>query len=136
MFLKWDENLNTDIVWIDKQHKNFFKKMDKFLEASSGGRGGAEAISALKESEDYINTHFDTEERYMMQYDYPATKLHKAKHTKYRSKLKELKVKYNVEGASNNFIREFQLGIIDWYKNHINKFDKEFAAYLKTKGQQ
>ena len=50
MFLKWDEQLNTGIRWIDKQHKNYLKKMDKFLEASSGGRGGAEAISALKDN--------------------------------------------------------------------------------------
>ena len=132
--LQWDENLDTGIRWIDEQHRIFLMKMGDFLDASITGRGEAEAITALKNVEDYINSHFNLEEKYMLQFDYSEQKNHKSEHKKYKLKLKELKGKYNIEGASNDFIREFQLGIIDWYKNHIRVCDKKFAQFLKTKG--
>ena len=50
MFFKWDDSLYTGIKWIDEQHKNYFKKMDIFLEATCRGKGGVESFTALKAS--------------------------------------------------------------------------------------
>ena len=130
MFIQWDDSLFTGIKWIDEQHKIFIEKMDKYLEVICGGKGPAEAVTALKEVEDYVNFHFSTEEKYMLQYDYPSRKLHMSQHKAYKEKFNELKDKYGIEGASNDFLREFQLGIIDWYVNHIKNHDKIFADFL------
>ena len=49
----------------------------------------------------------------MLQYDYPNRKPHISQNKKYKEKFKELKAKYEIEDASKDFLREFQLGIID-----------------------
>ena len=132
MFLKWTKDLSTRIIWIDRQHINFFKKMDQFLVATNIGKGHVEAVTALNEIEDYAKYHFATEEKYMLQENYPEYKLHETEHKKYKEKFKGLKDKFMLEGASSDFLRAFQLDIIDWYKNHIKKFDMNLARFLNA----
>ena len=107
--------------------------MDAFLQAACAGKGRIEVGSALKDVEDYIDSHFATEEKYMVQSDYPNRKQHTSEHMKYRIRSERMKTKFSMEGASDDFIREFQLEIVDWYKNHINKHDKKMAEFFKNK---
>ena len=136
MFISWEESLATNIKWIDNQHKIFIKKMDKFLQAACDGKGSIESAAALKDVEDYTNSHFATEERYMLQMDYQNRKQHTSEHLKYRIIFARVKSQYAMEGASNDFIREFQLVIVNWYKNHINKHDKKMANFFKSRNIQ
>ncbi|MFC1562525.1 bacteriohemerythrin [candidate division KSB1 bacterium] len=133
MGIEWKEYLSSGIRWIDDQHKCFFKKIDIFLEDIQANKGSVESVTALKEVEDYVHFHFSTEERYMLQYDYQNRKLHMSQHKIYRKKFEKLKTKYGIEEASTDFLREFQLSIIDWYMNHIQKHDKKLADYLSEK---
>ncbi len=133
MYLEWTKDLSTNIIWIDKQHKIFFKKMDDFLVATCEGKGDIESITALTEIEDYANIHFGTEEKYMLQYSYPNYKIQKAQHEKYKITFEGLRAKFSIEGASKDFLREFQIDIIEWYKNHVKKLDQEFADFLREK---
>jgi hemerythrin len=129
--IPWDDNLNTGIPWIDEQHKQLLKRIESMLNALINQECGDQIKSLIDFLVEYVHTHFNAEQSYMLRYNYPLYLAHDMQHKEFRNKLKKMKDNYALHGAR----RELAVGIAkelwEWYKNHICLFDKSFASFLK-----
>lgn len=134
MEIKWDKKYETGVIFIDSQHKNFTSKLDSLLKAIDSGRGQMEIHRMIRFLEQYINSHFDLEEKYMRDYKYPETEFHKTQHQKFRKFFSEIQTEYSHKKPDSEFIHYCQQEIWMYFVEHITIIDTAMAGYLKSKG--
>ena len=133
MISGWSDDLATGIPLIDTQHKNIITRINEFLDAVSQGRGKKEIEKAIKILDEFANTHFETENKYMLQYKYPDYKLHKAQHEKYINVIDSLKIEYDIRILSPDFEKKIKIVLLSYLRDHIEKFDKPLADFLRQR---
>ncbi|TDA70564.1 MAG: bacteriohemerythrin [Clostridia bacterium] len=131
--MQWSNSLATGVGEIDSQHKELIERVNKLLEACNQGRGKEEVGGIIKFLEDYVVTHFGTEERFMARYAYPEAAAHKQQHAEFVKNFGELKSQFAADGPSLQFVMRVNRVVVDWLINHISKVDKALGAYLKTR---
>ncbi|MCP4628269.1 MAG: hemerythrin family protein [bacterium] len=133
---KWTEDLATNIPVIDTQHKNLITRTNEFLRVISQGRGQKEIETAVKILDEIAQSHFETEEKFMLQHTFPDYKLHKIQHQNYIKVIESLNSEYEFIGSSSDFVKKTKLLLLSYLQNHIKEFDKPLADFLrKTKDQ-
>jgi len=133
MFVKWKDDLSVGIDWIDRQHQELFKRINSFLEGMQKGKGKEELEELMDFLANYVQEHFQTEERYMQKYNYPGLSEHKKQHQSFIQEVENLKGKFAEEGPSLTLTLQAQNKISNWILNHIKKVDMEMGAFLKGK---
>ena len=94
-FLNWTDSLSVKINSIDEQHKKLIGLINSFYEQVSH-RTNDENISILiKGMREYTQMHFNYEERYMRQFNYPDYIIHKKEHDMFISKVAAVEEKVN-----------------------------------------
>lgn len=126
----WNDTLTIGIKEIDDQHKAFIEKMEHFHQACLSGKGNDELKSMLKDIEDYVKHHFQTEEALHRKHNYPDIESHKKMHDKYVANLERLKHEYFKKGSNVMVVIKFQTYLSDWFINHVKSEDKKFGKFL------
>lgn len=136
--LIWYEEYLSGIKVIDDQHKEIFESFNNFYEALNAGEVNKEVVDEfLKILDSYTTTHFGTEERLMLEYNYPKYEEHKKRHRFFISMYEEL--------VENRFFRHtaghlFALSLAtlsgEWWETHIVTHDKELVNFLKQFGEE
>ncbi|HUU28808.1 MAG TPA: bacteriohemerythrin [archaeon] len=129
--IPWDESLNTGIHWIDEQHKQLLKCIEDMLNALIEKKCQENVKSLVTFLSDYVRTHFNTEQSYMIRYNYPNFLIHKIQHKDFFKKMKEIERQYALHGSSRELAMEIEKELWGWYKTHICKFDKNFSTFLQ-----
>ena len=130
--MEWTQDLSTGVNEIDDQHKELFLRINSLLDSCRQGRGKAEVGKVIIFLEDYVLTHFGTEEKYMIESGYPDFVSHKAQHTEFIANFSELKGKFQNEGVGVHVVLHANRLVVDWLINHIRKKDKSLGGFLKT----
>lgn len=133
MSLQWNQDLSVGVNEIDDQHKELINRVNSFFDAMGKGKGREEIEKVVKFLEDYVITHFSTEEKYMAKYGYLDSLAHKAQHKAFIKDFGEIKKKCEDNGTSTHLVIQVQRHVHNWLINHIGKVDKALGAYLKTK---
>jgi len=133
MPLEWTNDLSIGVIWIDNQHKKLVERINVLTGAIEQDRGEVEIGTTLKFLDEYTKAHFDTEEKYMLRYNYPQYQLHKKVHENFKDDLKKLRDEHKYLGATADLAKEIQKRVSNWYLDHITKVDKHLGAFLKTK---
>lgn len=133
MGIVWTDDLSTGNGQIDTQHKELFSRINDLIDAMKSGKGKDKIEETFKFLNQYLVTHFGTEERMMTSYKYPDYNAHKKQHESFTQKFKDLKQKLDTEGVSSTIVIEAQPLLVDWWYNHINKIDKALGAFMKDK---
>ena len=131
MEIEWTENLATNILWIDMQHKYIFTKMKDFINAITAGKDELEIQIIINLVELITNAHFETEESYMLKYDYTDYKLHKTDHEKLTEIIEHIKDESNERGIYSGFTKNIKSVLFQYLTEHIPKFDKPLADFLR-----
>ena len=134
MDIKWDKEYETGVRLIDSQHKNFTSKLDNLVKAVKSGRGQIEIQKMIKFLEQYIESHFDLEEKYMRDYKYPQMEFHKDEHKKFRKFVKAINAEYSHQKTDSYFINYCRQEIWVYFVEHITVIDASMADFLKRKG--
>jgi len=129
--IPWDESLNTGIHWIDEQHQQMLKHIEEMLNALVDRRCGEKVKPLITFLSDYVRNHFNTEQSYMLRYNYPRYLIHLLQHKDFLKKLKIKEERYARHGASRELALEIEKDLWEWYKTHICKFDKDFSMFLR-----
>jgi len=108
MSFHWTSDLAIGIIWIDNQHKKLIEKINGLSEAIKENRGEVEIGTILKFLEEYPKAHFDTEEKYMLKYQYPGYPGHKKEHEAFKKDLNQLREEYKFLGASKELAKEIE----------------------------
>jgi len=133
MPLQWTDDLCVGVEEIDNQHKELFERIDNLFLAMKQGRGREEVGALVGFLEDYIVMHFGTEERYMKEYDYPDSILHRAKHARFSEEFSSIKGRFGSEGSTVELVMQMKAFLTDWWVNHIRTIDKMLGVFLSRK---
>lgn len=132
MTIEWKDNLATGINEIDAQHKELFKRINLLFEACSKNKGRAEVGNLMKFLEEYVVIHFDTEEKYMIRFNYPEYSSHKEEHSNFTRDLLDLKKQFDVSTETLTLLK-LNRKLVDWLRNHIGDVDRKLGVFLLHK---
>jgi hemerythrin len=128
----WGDELNTDIELIDRQHKEYVRRTNAFLEASmerkEKGRGSVrDTFRFLRR---YIDEHFTTEEELMDEYGYPGAQRHIIQHRHFQSEVDKLVGILGRERLNLDQVLKLNYLLVDWFQRHIKQTDKHLTEFL------
>lgn len=133
MLVKWTPQYAVGVPEIDRQHQELFSKINDLLEACQRGEGKQFLGEVLAFLEEYVQVHFQTEEKAMLTHAYPEYTQHRAQHQKFIENFKELKAKFEAEGAGIWLIAHTNRVVVDWLTKHIMMTDTKLGAFLQNK---
>ncbi len=130
--LEWDEKYSVGVAEIDTQHRQLFDAINALLDA-------IETNSAEEKLKDIIDTilnykkfHFETEEKYFKEFNYPEAEEHIRKHREFSDQIDALSQKYPKPNI------EFAFALIDfledWLIDHLQTMDQKYVACFKEHG--
>jgi hemerythrin len=133
MLYQWDSSLETGHEKIDNQHKQLINALNDIIEASEQGKGRDEIFKTIDFLTGYSITHFASEEKLQVDYDYPDYLIHKHYHDEFKEKVGVLTKWLIIEGPTEKLINDTTKTIGDWLLNHIKGDDFRMAAYVKAR---
>jgi hemerythrin-like metal-binding protein len=127
-YIKWSDELSVDNPVIDKQHKELFRLINDFYNTIAEKRNKDAVKRAIDEMENYITTHFTSEEIMMKNAGYEGLEQHINEHSSYIDKVRDLRERYEqgrliLSLEVTNFIK-------DWIRNHIMITDQKYKGKI------
>ena len=134
MEFEWTTSLSVGVDLIDEQHKQLIAKLNDLSRAVDRGWGAQKIIKTLDFLIEYTDFHFGTEQRYMMELDYPQKDYHMDQHKEFVTTLKNLELDFEEEGATASLAEAINTFMFNWLVKHIRTVDVEFGRFLKERG--
>lgn len=131
MSVEWTHNLSVGITEIDDQHRELFKRANNLIDAISLGKSWEEVARLTAFYQNYLSSHYQTEEKYMIRYSDPLYVSHKAQHTLYLMEFSGIK-QCLMCSDSDTAISLVQEAIVGWLSNHIEQSDKPMGRFIKS----
>lgn len=136
--IKWTEDLSVGVETIDEQHKELFERINSLVQAIKQKVCKYKISDVIKFLEDYVQTHFNEEEKYMLKYKYPHYEHHKSQHEYFKKELLTLKPELlKLEGGTKPGSYELSVTtnqlVVDWILAHVANIDKQLGKFLQTK---
>ena len=131
MLFVWDQSYDTGIEEIDRDHRGLVKLINDLYEAMQDGSGGALLLPIFSALKHYTETHFDREERFMVDCDAPDQERHFQEHKQMMAKLADLESRHRQGEAAISL--QTLTYLRDWLKNHICVVDQAVADHVREK---
>ncbi|MFA6292914.1 MAG: hemerythrin family protein [Victivallales bacterium] len=128
----WKDDLATGLVMIDKQHKQFFKLVNKLLDSSIREDESKIIFDSFVFLKYYILEHFGVEETSMVEYRYPLFAHHKNLHLYFRNEIERLELSLKANVPPHEVAIKLNYLVVNWFMNHIKVEDKKLCRYLLT----
>jgi hemerythrin len=133
----WHDKYYIGVEEIDMQHKTFLEMLNKANDAYSSSsksildeKGKLAVYSDVLKLREYAFNHFFTEEKCMIKHKYPKFFDHKREHDNFVKAIFEMEEKlFGSEDMTPGELVDF---IINWYKTHVTRVDREFGDYLAS----
>ena len=125
MRIEWKDTYKTGNAQIDSQHRQWFNKVNYFLEATNKASRAAAATKLCQ----YTRLHFQDEDRLMQLIGYPMAREHTRRHNDTMSHLNLL-----LEQIANNTldVERWRAFLEDLFLKHIGDADLKFAAFITS----
>jgi len=133
MSLQWTKALSVGIGDIDDQHKELFERINKMLDIIVDSREIDEIENVIDFLDDYVVSHFATEQGLMKRFDYTDLEYHLAQHSEFTRQFHHFRDRCREEGPSRFLAIQIEEMMVEWWTNHINKVDKLLGRFLKEK---
>ena len=133
---QWDrifsKIFSVNIQKFDHQHTSNICLLSMLEEAVQEHQSKNTILDILDKIVSNTNEHFSSEEKYMMDYEYPDYDNHRIIHQDFSRKTKELVTEYR---ENRVMLSDAVLGDLkDWWTEHILSTDKKYSEYLNEKG--
>lgn len=130
-FVSWNDDLLTGLKEADEQHKRFIEILNRLYDSMVAGKGRDVIDEILDELVRYSEYHFETEEKYMARYGYPALPAHKSEHDFFRAKIRGFVEQKNAGKLTISI--EVMNFLKDWLLKHIMQSDKKYGPFILEK---
>lgn len=128
----WSDDLSVKVGKSDEQHKVLINLINDLHDAMLKGKSKEIISDILKSLVDYTVVHFTEEEELLAKYEYPDLPIQKKAHAAFVKRISEFQEGYKKEKFGLSIeIMDF---LSDWLRNHINGIDKNYSAYMNSKG--
>jgi hemerythrin len=133
MAFDWTASLQVGVPEIDEQHRELFMRAERLILAlKAGDRGEVEPL--VKYLSDYVVSHFQCEERWMAQAEYPGLQAHRDQPHRFHDEMREMTREFQRKGPTPLLALTIHNWLSDWLRRHIGGADLEFGAWLKSRG--
>lgn len=128
----WGENYRIHHAEIDKQHRDLFARVNRFVSELREVKKAVQLEPLTMFLKQYAIEHFETEERIMRENGYPLLSLQQQQHARFRKDFAFLEAELRDKFATQRTFMLFkiQLLVVDWLANHTMKLDRHFGKYL------
>jgi len=129
--IKWSSTFSVGIKLIDDQHKGLIDLLNDMFNHVTGNKEEERIYlkNIINSAIEYINNHFNTEEKIMRHTKYPNMDAHLMAHGDFIVNVFE-NVK-DLESGKNISLLNLTKFLKDWVLTHIAIMDKEFFSYFK-----
>ncbi len=125
----WNSSLEVGIPKIDEQHKMLVNKISDLLELSKNPiTNGMKIKEMIFFLEEYVKSHFATEEAFMRVKKYDYMDQHLREHKFFTIEFLKLKENYLKNGITLEIKLKLNSLLVDWLINHISKVDKKLKV--------
>jgi len=125
----WDDSQTINVRDLDGQHRMLATLIRDLHDVMRYARSLETISGVFDEVVEYTKYHFAAEERLMRDTDFPGYLLHKAIHDDVKTRLVELRDRFERGGRPAISVAVFQF-LRDWLVSHIEVEDQEIADYL------
>ncbi len=125
MIFEWLPIYSVNVSEIDEQHKKMFDILNKVF--SEKLDGDVFLSNIMKELDDYSLYHFETEEKYFSQFNYPKEEEHKRLHQEYVESINNFKKNNVKESELKDFLK-------NWWFDHVQGADQEYSIFFNKNG--
>jgi len=128
---EWKDEYSVNVRIIDEQHKKLIETIDKLFQSIMLQKEKEYLSEIFKELNEYINTHFSTEEKYFKDFNYEGAAVHTALHDNFREDTSKMEARIN-----NTDFQVFELLFFleNWWINHILDVDKRYSKNFNEHG--
>lgn len=115
---------------LDSEHQLLFGLIAELQAEIQAGRGQAALGDLLQRFFMYAVMHFATEDRLMMEVDYPDAHAHRADHQRMLASLKRLEA--NCQAGAPSAPEDTLRFTSDWARGHLSQMDRKLVEYLAS----
>ncbi|AUC62028.1 hemerythrin [Cyanobacterium sp. HL-69] len=127
----WREEYITGENVIDQQHQYLFKLINQLHNAMMEGHGKEVINNTLARLVEYTIKHFDAEEKFMIDYNYPDYAIHKEKHEMLKNDV--ITLQKELLEHQQFITAKVSRFLTDWLIHHIKGEDLKMIHYIKEK---
>ncbi len=128
----WNEIFSVGVRKIDEQHKELIKMINKLIETKDTNVDSEMISDILTKMTKYADYHFQAEEQYMIEYDYPDYSTHKEQHIEFKKKTVAFCM--DVMAYKETIPTEILSYLKSWLTNHILNSDMKYKSFFNEKG--
>ncbi|AEF86195.1 hemerythrin family protein [Treponema primitia ZAS-2] len=130
--VKWSPTYSIGIRIVDEQHQGLIRLTNElFISCLKGGEvANARFLKTIRETVQYVQFHFATEEAIQKRVHYPDYAAHKKEHESF---VKEVLLSVAEFNSGKKFLpNKFAKYLRDWVLTHIAVSDKKLGDYIQT----
>ncbi|EAJ0326572.1 hemerythrin family protein [Campylobacter lari] len=133
MLPEWDQKYNINNVKIDNQHKKLFELAAKVEEISDRPIYQVELKKLIADFFHYIKIHFQDEESYMAEINYPYISQHKLMHKQITKSMIQLIQSIK---STNDLKEKLYIVVNSWLLEHIIQHDMMIEHWKRSTQEQ
>ncbi len=136
--MMWKEQYRLGMEEVDRQHKELFERLSSFIQTvRSDDMEWEEKIPEVKKTlefmQEYVVEHFDSEEEFQQEIEYPGYEEHHEIHERFKSEIADFADRFKEKGFEEELAQEFSGKLMAWLINHVTGDDQKISEYLEEK---
>jgi hemerythrin len=131
MQIQWDNSLNTGHPVVDSQHQELFRRICILIDACREGEPRESVETTLIFIANYVIEHFATEEKLLLEYNFPDAEEHMAEHREFMNQVDRLRKLFELHGADYSLAIDTISTIFGWIGQHIHGRDKSLCRFIQ-----
>ena len=136
MLIDWSDEYSIGIPRIDAQHKFFFEAVHRLEKECLADKGEHVVLETLVFLENYVRGHFQTEEAFMREHEYPHIKEHRQLHVEFLERYLELIGEFKETGPSQRLAERTGKMVQGWLVDHIAQADRAYAEHVRERANR
>jgi hemerythrin-like metal-binding protein len=130
--MPWKEQYSVGVKEIDREHRGLLDIINQ-ITTSFEKKDEWQSTSVIIDSLiHYAYNHFATEERYMIEAEYPELSWHIGLHLAFMRKLFLMSEDYKQHGLALQ--KEILTFLVSWFSSHVLEIDRKYMSYMEKKG--
>ncbi len=130
--ITWDDSYSVKVKEIDLQHQKLIAIINELNAAMEAGKSNEILGTIIDELVDYTKYHFDTEEKYFNQINYPDSMAHEKEHNNFVKRVAEFQEEFS-EGKALLSV-ELMMFLKKWLTEHIKGTDQKYSEFFNENG--
>ncbi|HHV94324.1 MAG TPA: hemerythrin family protein [Firmicutes bacterium] len=134
----WKDKYRIGVELIDRQHQELFNRVSNFLQAVEGEGTWEEKLeqvtSTMEFMQNYVVEHFEAEEQYQREVNFPEYETHKRVHDDFKATVNDYAETFAREGYNQELVQEFGAKLMTWLIMHVAAADQRIGAFVRDQG--